>query len=84
MQRRLHERDTSYLRIVDAARRDLALEYLRNASLSIGEISFLLRFSDIAAFTHAFKRWTGAAPTRYRERLWTRSATRTSSPRDRR
>ncbi len=47
-------------------RRELAEAYLRNNQLSLQEISFLLGFSDMSAFTHAFKRWTGKPPSHFR------------------
>jgi AraC-like DNA-binding protein len=74
LQRRLKDRGTSYVRILDGSRRDLALKYLSVASLSIGEISFLLHFSDLAAFNHAFKRWTATTAGQYRAELWTKPA----------
>ena len=38
----------------------------RDASLSVGEIGYLLGFSEPAAFHRAFKRWHGTAPTEWR------------------
>jgi AraC-like DNA-binding protein len=32
----------------------------------IGEITYLLRFSESSNFTRAFKRWTGKSPAQYR------------------
>ncbi len=36
------------------------------AELSVGEIAFLLGFSEVSAFTRAFKRWTGVSPREWR------------------
>jgi AraC-like DNA-binding protein len=64
--RRLHERGSSYSRIVDEARRQLALGYVLDASLSLSDIAYLVGFSEQSAFQRAFKRWTGHAPGEYR------------------
>jgi AraC-like DNA-binding protein len=69
LQRRLAEVDTSYLRLVDNTRKDLALRYIEDATRSITDVAFSLGFSQQSAFTRAFKRWTGVNPTQYRGRL---------------
>lgn len=40
----------------------MALEYLRDGTLGLKEISFLLGFSEPSAFHRAFVRWTGKTP----------------------
>ena len=72
-QRRLAEYGASHSALVGEVRRDLALKYIGDAGLSIGEIGYLLHFSDSTAFHRAFRRWTGEAPTRYRRRLFEQS-----------
>jgi AraC-like DNA-binding protein len=67
LQRRLKDEDTSYQEILDDTRRDLAQQYLRDARVSVCEVTFRLGFSDQSSFTRAFKRWTGRAPGRFRE-----------------
>lgn len=66
LQRRLAEEDTSYKAVLDEVRRELALSYLREARHSISEITYLLGYSDTSSFTHAFQRWTGVAPSRWK------------------
>lgn len=68
LQRRLREEDTSFQQVLDELRRDLAQQYLREAPLSVCEITFRLGFSDQSSFTRAFRRWTGVAPGEYRTR----------------
>lgn len=72
-QRRLAEQGVSHSTLVDEVRRDLALKYIGDAGLSIGEIGYLLHFSDSTAFHRAFKRWTGEAPVQYRGGLFKQS-----------
>lgn len=73
LQRRLRDRGTTFLAIVDDVRKELALEYLANAALSIGEVTYLLHFSEVAAFARAFKRWMKLTPAEYRARLFARA-----------
>lgn len=71
LQRKLAEADTTYLKLVDDTRRDMALRYIGDRSKSVSEITFLLGFSSQSAFSRAFKRWTGASPTEYRQQTAT-------------
>ena len=48
------------------ARRQAALGYLRNASLSIAEVAWLLGYSETSAFHRAFKRWERVTPQAWR------------------
>jgi AraC-like DNA-binding protein len=66
LQRRLQSEDTSFAKVLFELRRDLALRYLRDQRIAIGEVGFLLGFLDVAAFHRAFKRWTGSTPAKYR------------------
>ncbi|HEY5927555.1 MAG TPA: AraC family transcriptional regulator ligand-binding domain-containing protein [Kofleriaceae bacterium] len=66
--RRLAERGTSYSKIVDDTRRQLALGYIADASLSLVDVAYLCGFSEQSAFHRAFKRWTGVPPGEYRRR----------------
>ena len=68
LQRRLAEAGMSYQGLLDATRKVAASEYLSNAALSIGEIGYLLGYSEPAAFHRAFKRWHGVAPQVFRGR----------------
>ncbi|MFD4604022.1 AraC family transcriptional regulator ligand-binding domain-containing protein [Streptomyces sp. NPDC058464] len=62
LQRRIEAEDTSYQRILDTTRNDLARHYLVNTDLSIAEVSFLLGFSEPNSFYRAFRMWTGTTP----------------------
>ena len=65
-QRRLSELGLTYQKLLDQTRHELAQRYLDDPSKSVTEITFLLGFSEQSAFTRAFKRWSGIAPTAYR------------------
>jgi AraC-like DNA-binding protein len=67
LQRKLREEDTSFKELLSNTQQELALFYIRDSNRSIGEITYLLGFSEPSNFTRAFKRWTGQSPAEYRE-----------------
>jgi len=60
--RRLKDEGTTFERVLDDLRKTLALDYLAERKVSVNECAYLVGFSDPAAFSRAFKRWTGATP----------------------
>ena len=68
VRRRLQDEGFSFQQVLNETRRDLAISYVRDTSLTLGEVAYLLGFGSAAAFQRAFKRWTGEAPGRFRER----------------
>ena len=66
LQRLLAERGLVYRDLVQDARRRLALEYLERSNTDLTEIAFLLGYSELAAFAHAFQRWMGTSPGAHR------------------
>ncbi|HEX5058697.1 MAG TPA: AraC family transcriptional regulator [Kofleriaceae bacterium] len=68
LKRRLADRGTSFSKIVDDTRRQLALGYIADASLSLVDVAYFCGFSEQSAFNRAFKRWTGLTPGEYRRR----------------
>jgi AraC-like DNA-binding protein len=66
LQRALQDKQLTYKQLLNEVRQDLAKKYLRDRSLSMTEISFLLGFSEMSAFSRAFKRWQGLSPSDYR------------------
>ena len=73
LHRRLEEEGTSFRQVLTEVRRELAARHLSERRLAIGEIAFLLGFSEPSAFHRAFKRWTGHGPLSYRELAQTAS-----------
>ncbi len=66
LQRRLRVLGASHQDLLDEVRRDLALRYLKDPSLAVAEVSFLLGFSEVSNFYRAFRRWTGSTPLEFR------------------
>ncbi len=67
LQRKLQDEDTNFKELLEDTRRNLAQTYIKQNNRSIGEITYLLGFSEPSNFTRAFKRWTGKTPAHYRE-----------------
>ncbi|HOY01273.1 AraC family transcriptional regulator [Zoogloea sp.] len=67
LQRKLAALGLSYRGLLEKTRYELALRYLDDPKKSVTEITFLLGFSEQSAFTRAFKRWNGKAPSDYRQ-----------------
>lgn len=66
LQRRLAEQGQPFQALLDATRRELALQYLHDPALSLTEIAFLLGYAEQSSFTHAFRAWQGQAPQQWR------------------
>ena len=60
--RRLSEEGLTFSELLDNLRSDLANRHLADRDLAISQIAWLLGYSDVGAFSHAFKRWTGKTP----------------------
>ncbi|MFT6189221.1 MAG: AraC-like DNA-binding protein [Oleispira sp.] len=67
MQRRLKEVGVTYQSILDDSREALALSLIKEKSIPLYEISFLVGFTEPSAFYKAFRRWTGKRPGDYRQ-----------------
>jgi AraC-like DNA-binding protein len=66
LHRRLEAEQTTYRDLLSEVRMSLAIEYLRNTSMTNEDIAARLGYSDAANFRHAFTRWTGKRPSDYR------------------
>jgi AraC-like DNA-binding protein len=66
LRRRLGEEGTSFRQVLDDVRRELAQGWLTESHMSIGEVAFLLGFSESSNFHRAFKRWTSQTPDEFR------------------
>ena len=66
LERRLKDHGIMFKVCVSEMRRKIAFEYLNDSERSLAEIAFLLFYSELSAFSRAFKRWTGVTPQRYR------------------
>ncbi len=67
LQRRLGDEGTSVHALLDEVRRGRAAALL-DADMAIGEVAYLLGYSEPSAFHRAFRRWTGVTPEAFRAR----------------
>ncbi|RPJ78449.1 MAG: AraC family transcriptional regulator, partial [Deltaproteobacteria bacterium] len=66
LRRKLTAEGISYQEIIDDIRKDNAIELLENTGDSIEIISEKIGYCNTSNFYHAFKRWTGQTPGKYR------------------
>ncbi len=65
LHRGLKDHDTSFKRLLEAVRFELAKAHL-SAETSLGEIAFLLGFAELSSFHRAFRNWAGMPPGEFR------------------
>jgi AraC-like DNA-binding protein len=67
LQRRLGECGVTFNELVERMRFELSQRYLRQDHLSLTEIGYLLGYSELSAFSRAFRRWAGVSPIEFRK-----------------
>ena len=63
---KLAEENTSFDHVVDRLRRSLALQYVREPSISLAQIAWLLGYEGPTSLNYAFTRWTGRSASEAR------------------
>ena len=64
---KLAEENTSYEKVVDRLRHSLALQYIKEPSVSVAQIAWLLGYEGPTSFNHAFACWTGRSASEARD-----------------
>jgi len=67
LQRRLQDSGSSFQRVLDEARHEMARYYLSNSALELNEAAYLLGFEDPNSFGRAFRSWEGIPPSDWRQ-----------------
>jgi AraC-like DNA-binding protein len=74
LQRHLQDEGSSFQRVLEEARHQLARHYLNNSVLELNEAAYLLGYEDANSFVRAFRAWEGVPPARWREEQRARAA----------
>jgi len=73
LQRRLEEKKTTFVELLDSTRREFADERLGRLPMSLAQAAYLVGFADQSSFFHACRRWFKPSPRQYRDQLiWAR------------
>jgi len=64
--KKLRQEGLTFAGLLEEVRRTQALTYMRDRSKPLVEIAEQLGFSELSAFSRAFKRWMGTSPAAYR------------------
>lgn len=67
LHRRLRECGTTFRQVLDEVRYDTARHFLHTTDMPLTHIAVALGYSEVTAFTRAFRRWSGETPSRFRE-----------------
>jgi AraC-like DNA-binding protein len=67
LQRQLSEHDTSYKALLEEVRFDLARRYLRESSGSLTTLADMLCYSELSAFSNAFRTRFGMSPRAWKK-----------------
>ncbi len=67
LQRRLRDEGLRFTLLVDQVRCEMAKHYLQQKQLPISEMALLLGYSEVSAFSRAFRRWFGISPRQWRQ-----------------
>jgi len=65
MQRRLKNEGVIFQQVIDEVRKNLAINYLKAGNVPLKQVSYLLGYNELSAFTRTFKRWMGITPGQY-------------------
>ena len=67
LQRNLRSEGISFSTLVDKLRCEMATRYMQENQLSISEMALLLGYSEVSAFSRAFRRWFNISPRQWRK-----------------
>lgn len=63
--RRLHDNGLSFQKLVQESRLELALHYLQECGMSVSQTAMMLGYSELSAFSRAFRQWSGTSPRKH-------------------
>ncbi len=66
LHRMLLRLNTSYTELYEKVSKDIAFRMLKQSDISITMIANMLCYSELSAFSRAFRKWTGMSPKQFR------------------
>lgn len=66
LQRRLKDSGWSFSRVLEEQRKTMAERLLKDGNLPLAHVASYLGYAEQSAFNHAFERWHGVSPTRWK------------------
>ncbi len=69
LHRRLTVEHTSFVKVKDEVRKEMSLQFLTQAGLSLGQVAVLLGYAEQSAFSRSFQGWFNMGPREYRKGL---------------
>ena len=66
LQRKLEKEGTSFSELLEQRRKLIAEQLITQVDLPLVQVAHYLGYADQSAFNHAFERWYGISPTRWR------------------
>ena len=67
LQKRLSAEGTSFSKLLQQTRQDIACQHLRSSNIAITDLALKLGYAEVAIFSRHFKRWTGLSPQQWRQ-----------------
>jgi AraC-like DNA-binding protein len=67
LQRKLQDVSTTFSKLLDEVRQEIAEHYIHDPTVSLTEIAFILGYSEYSSFWRAYKRWTQTSPSAIRK-----------------
>lgn len=66
LNRRLQAEGTTFRELINEARFEVARQLLKGTRMRIADVALTLGYANTSGFSHAFQRWSGAAPSEWR------------------
>jgi len=70
LRQQLSDEGIGYSELKDQLRRDVAMQHLADADMSVEQVAFLTGFAESSTFIRAFRKWTGFTPYAYRKKYY--------------